>query len=59
MALLKQQVKQKDYHLAHLPLESICRMVYGTCGTMGLKVGGLKDPTVGLVGGGAGAGAGK
>jgi len=36
-------VKQKDYHLSHLPLRSICRMVYGTCGTMGLKVEGLKD----------------
>ncbi len=39
----QQQVKQKDYHLSHLPLRSICRMVYGTCGTMGLKVDGLKD----------------
>lgn len=37
------QVKQKDYHLSHLPLRSICRMVFGTCGTMGLKVDGLKD----------------
>lgn len=39
-----QQVKQKDYHLSHLPLRSLCRMVFGTCGTMGLKVDGLKEP---------------
>lgn len=38
------KLKQKDYHLCHLPLRSICRMIYGTCGTMGLKVNGLKDP---------------
>lgn len=40
----KRQVKQKDYHLSHLPLRSLCRMVFGTCGTMGLKVDGLKEP---------------
>lgn len=37
------KVKQKDYHLSHLPLRSICRMIFGTCGTMGLKADGLKD----------------
>ena len=38
------KIKHKDYHLSHLPLRSICRMIYGTCGTMGLSVDGLKDP---------------
>jgi ribosomal protein L11 len=39
----RQQVKQKDYHLSHIPLQGICRMVHGTCGTMGIKVEGLRE----------------
>lgn len=48
------QVKQRDHHLSHLPLRSICRMVHGTCGTMGIEVEGLRDPIAPLVKQGSG-----
>ena len=52
-------MKQKDYHLSHLPLRAICRMVYGTCGTMGLTVDGMADPVAGAMAAGAGAAGGE
>lgn len=37
------QVKQKDYHLSHIGLQAICRMIHGTCGSMGITVEGLRE----------------
>ena len=38
------KIKQKDEHLSHFPLQSLCRMIIGSCQSIGLKVEGLKEP---------------
>ena len=38
------KIKQKDEHLSHFPLQSLCRMIMGSCQSIGLKVEGLKEP---------------
>ena len=35
--------KQKDAHMAHISLESICRSVMGSCLSMGIKVLGMDE----------------
>ena len=32
------QIKGKDPKLAHLPLESVCKMLVGSCRSMGIRV---------------------
>lgn len=40
---IRTQIKQKDYHLNHLSLRALCRMIHGTCGTMGIVVEGIRN----------------
>ena len=32
------KIKQRDPHMQHIPLESVCRLVMGSAGSMGIRV---------------------